>query len=566
MLIRGDGSWIPSAAIVAVSFLLTTPLTSLAATAPMMVQFDGDTLTLNESQTLSYVNGTRAWQFGLELEEIALRNHAYRSAGSKGANESADFILAEFEDLNLDSWRESFEFMAWDLRSKPQIILDKDGDFTTLADQYSMISFQPEHWSWHTPDGGVIARTVMLPLPVAASRSSTGLLAIDNDDWDAVDTTGAVLFIGREVRWDQNWEREFVEKITRETPAAIVYVWWYDWMGWIDSMFYSSVGGMPHGYIVDYLRSLHIPIGSVNFSDGAIAKTLVGSGNLSASVSIESIMTAGVHYNILARMEGSIESDSLVLVTGHYDTVMSAGFCDNGAGVAGVLEVATSLARARQEGIFLPRYTFLFIALSAEELGLIGSINYVSDHIDDIPRVVAVLNLDCIGNDVLVVSETNPAGELDLDQVVIASARDLDVGAVLRPTITSDHEVFRNPIAIEASHSRNWGASAGLSTASSVAASLTLSSSPVSFTDLWTEGSPGWIHTSRDSSDFCSSGSWIDEGDLESHIKVAVLSLTRIGSHIPQEKSADMILTCAGIVLVVTAVAATLILLSHRMK
>jgi len=49
-------------------------------------------ITSKESEILARINGTNIYNYDLKLEEIAKNHLAYRSVGSAGANETADWI------------------------------------------------------------------------------------------------------------------------------------------------------------------------------------------------------------------------------------------------------------------------------------------------------------------------------------------------------------------------------------------------------------------------------------------------------------------------------------------
>jgi hypothetical protein len=48
-----------------------------------------------------------------------------------------------------------------------------------------------------------------------------------------------------------------------------------------------------------------------------------------------------------------------------------------------------------------------------------------------------------------------------------------------------------------------------------VTGSISIFSTPLTLLDPYPAGTPGWIHTSRDSSSFCSSSGWVTESNLE---------------------------------------------------
>ena len=184
--------------------------------------------------------------------------------------------------------------------------------------------------------------------------------------------------------------------------------------------------------------------------------------DVSAKTKIESIIGHGPHYNVIGKISGSVHPDKFVIVSSHYDTVMCSGFCDNGAGTAGVIELAKVFAEANMSGLFRPKYTIVFVPFASEEIGLVGSINYVMQHEYDMSNIVAVINMDCIGSDNLWVSETNPAAEFDLDELVLTAADDLGINATLQPPGGSDQEAFRDPSWANGFYSWCWGLDAGI--------------------------------------------------------------------------------------------------------
>ena len=113
--------------------------------------------------------------------------------------------------------------------------------------------------------------------------------------------------------------------------------------------------------------------------------------------------------NVVAGLDGSGPLAEQTLVIGaHYDHLGRGGWGslaiganeeihngadDNASGTAVLLEVARRIAALDEP---LPRRV-LFIAFSAEELGLIGSAKYVRDPIVPLTDTIAMLNLDMVG-------------------------------------------------------------------------------------------------------------------------------------------------------------------------
>ena len=112
--------------------------------------------------------------------------------------------------------------------------------------------------------------------------------------------------------------------------------------------------------------------------------------------------------NIVGVLPGSNPAwrDQSVVVTAHYDHLgmgwpnpragdegrMHPGADDNASGVAVLLEVARAIAAAGA-----PRRTVVFVAVTAEEAGMLGSKHYVDNPVRPRDGIRAVLNIDSVG-------------------------------------------------------------------------------------------------------------------------------------------------------------------------
>ncbi len=93
--------------------------------------------------------------------------------------------------------------------------------------------------------------------------------------------------------------------------------------------------------------------------------------------------------NVIATRAGD---DQMIIVGAHMDSVATAtGAGDNASGVAAMLGAAEALADVK------PVHTLVFVAFGAEEVGLIGSHDYVDGLGDNINHVIAMINLDSVG-------------------------------------------------------------------------------------------------------------------------------------------------------------------------
>ena len=127
---------------------------------------------------------------------------------------------------------------------------------------------------------------------------------------------------------------------------------------------------------------------------------------MQASLKIDIEATRATVNNVLAYLPG--KSDEYVIIGAHYDHLgrgdsnslapsqigqIHPGADDNGSGTAGVLELARLLAPMKGR---LPR-GILFMSFAGEELGLLGSAEWVQHPTHPLDKAVAMLNMDMIG-------------------------------------------------------------------------------------------------------------------------------------------------------------------------
>ena len=125
------------------------------------------------------------------------------------------------------------------------------------------------------------------------------------------------------------------------------------------------------------------------------------------SVSLKSTVAEKSSRNVVGLLPGTEKPDEAVVYLAHWDhlgkhdaeqapdgkaDVIYNGAVDNATGVAGIIEIAEQMAKVGK-----PKRSVLFLAVTLEESGLLGSKYYVAHPAIPLDRTVAVINLDAMG-------------------------------------------------------------------------------------------------------------------------------------------------------------------------
>ena len=109
-----------------------------------------------------------------------------------------------------------------------------------------------------------------------------------------------------------------------------------------------------------------------------------------------------VSSNILAAIQGSDLKEEWIIITAHYDhlgisdELIYNGADDNASGTTAVLEIAEAFKNAENDG-YRPRRSILFMLVSGEEKGLLGSKYYTQHPVYSLDKTMVNLNIDMVG-------------------------------------------------------------------------------------------------------------------------------------------------------------------------
>jgi len=289
-----------------------------------------------------------------------------RPSGGAKEKEAAEWITSEFEKMGLETTVEEFEVKTGKVVSKKLEVTE--------------------------PYSEEIGCEVMPLYGGTGPKGVTGdLVHLDTLDEEHLDpdVTGKIILTGS----GPKDRKKAFSALSRLKPLGIVYI----------ESTPRVLAKNLWGSITVKERFGEFPIVRVTYEDGL---GLLEKGAKKVHLVAESEETTVISQNVIGELKGNEKPDEIIVVGGHYDTVLEvSGAEDNAGGTALVMELAR---------VFIERgtkRTIRFVAWGAEELGLLGSRDYATklreasekdkkddeDRETDLERHLLCINLDVHG-------------------------------------------------------------------------------------------------------------------------------------------------------------------------
>jgi len=253
-------------------------------------------------------------------------------------------------------------------------------------------------------------------------RGKTVVMLVNDPGFHSGDAT---LFDGPRMTWYGRWTYKFEEAARKGAAAALIvhdtegasYGWDVVKNSWSGAQYDLRAADDPaprlplQGWIAGDqakalfadagmdLDALRAAAGKPGFRAVALPAT--------ASATLKSTVVEKESRNVLALLPGTDRADEAVIYMAHWDHLgtheaaadgsdasadrIYNGAVDNATGVAGILEIAGALAAGAK-----PRRSVLFLAVTLEESGLLGSRYYVAHPAFPLAKTVGVINIDAM--------------------------------------------------------------------------------------------------------------------------------------------------------------------------
>ncbi|TXC85360.1 M28 family peptidase [Luteibaculum oceani] len=356
-----------------------------------------------------YAKDINALSLKEHLEILASDSLEGRETGMEGQRMAADYIQRYFEEISLKpgNGNSYFQYFDIDLLKPATVTLN-------VADTVSL-NFPDEIFYL----GNVADQEIDFKELVFCGYGIEDSLV---KDYDGLDVEGkVVLILNGEPKNEQGnfvltgnarnskWGRSPVSKIqlAREKGAKAIVEY---------NANLGSVAALYKRYLMRTRVSLSKEITEVEAPYIIVGDTLEGllSGksivslnngdviDLSGGISFVNNSTKGQSSNVLGVIEGSEYPDQFLVITAHYDhigkndSLVFNGADDDGSGTVTVMELAESFQKAAYDG-YKPKRSILFMLVSGEEKGLLGSEYFTDNPTMDLGNVIANLNIDMVG-------------------------------------------------------------------------------------------------------------------------------------------------------------------------
>ena len=352
-----------------------------------------------QKEATIYANTITTVDLKKHLTILASDEFEGRETAMPGQKKAAEYIANYFEEISLKkgasdtSFFQTFPVVVKD-PSKVHIKVD-GAELKFLKDFFYMGSF---------------ADTNMINLGIA--YLSYGVVGEGYSDYENIDVRGKIVLIkegvpeGIELKGDwNNWRKKIA--VAKEYGAIGIITIKEDFHARVERIKYyvqnpkmelHNKGNQKKGTIIPNFF-ISDSVAQQYFNVNSTSKVQVLTTKVDLLLAIDQVLTSD---NVLGFIEGTDKKEEIVVITAHYDHLgydageICNGADDDGSGTVAVLELAQAFIEAKKAG-HGPRRSMLFMTVSGEEKGLLGSQYYTENPIYPLAKTVVDLNIDMIG-------------------------------------------------------------------------------------------------------------------------------------------------------------------------
>lgn len=363
--------------------------------------------------------------------ELSLDSYEGRAPGSVGEEKTVAYLIAKYKAAGLEpgnngSWTQDVPLIEITAKNVSALtIADRSGKAMSFAygNEYVIGSYR------ETPKTDIkqsemvfVGHGIVAPekgwndYAGVDVKGKTVVVMINDPDFENEGLDGP--FGGKAMTYYGRWTYKF-EEAARQGAAAVLIIHdtapaAYGWnvvnSSWTGTQFLaqSKDGGksqtQANGWIQKSVAKEIFAAAGQNLDKQMAAAKKKGFKavplNLSASMNFENDIARKASKNVIGVMKGTKRPDEYVLYTAHWDHLgrctaapdgddICNGAVDNATGTAALVALAEGFAKAGA-----PERSVVFLAVTAEESGLLGSKFYAENPIFPLSQTVGGVNMD----------------------------------------------------------------------------------------------------------------------------------------------------------------------------
>ncbi|PZO10424.1 MAG: aminopeptidase [Lysobacteraceae bacterium] len=385
-----------------------------------------------------------AEDFAQHVQVLSADEFGGRAPGTDGEQKTADYVVAQFKRLGLqpgngDSWFQEVPMVVTTAdEAASTATLTLKGEVRPLAFGTQMAlgtrTAQPQVDVANSP---MVFVGYGVNAPEAGWNDYEGLdvkgktvvMLVNDPGFHAGD---ADLFSGKKMTYYGRWTYKFEEAARRGASAALIihddagagYGWDVVKNSWSGAQFDLPASADPEprlpmqGWLTSedaaqLFTDAGLDLEALRAAANKPGFTPVAIGDATFNASLTSSVSEASSKNILAKLPGVERPGEAIVYTAHWDHLgdhgathggdkaaapteaedhVYNGAIDNATGVAGVLEIAEMFAVQNPK----PARSVVFLMVTLEESGLLGSKYYAANPVIPLKDTVAVINLDAM--------------------------------------------------------------------------------------------------------------------------------------------------------------------------
>jgi len=396
-------------------------------------QYKNDSTTVHEFTSLG-TDAITVESLTKHIKVLASDEFGGRAPGSLGEELTVDYLINQFKAIGLepgngDSYTQSVPMASVEVINHPSLVISGG----TSHDMSLAYTQQQVIWSRQQINTVSIDQSELVFVGYGINAPEQNW-----NDYAGIDVTGKTvvmlvndpgyatqneqLFNGNSMTYYGRWDYKFDEAARQGAAAAIIvhdtkpaaYPWSTVASSWTGPQFdrvrqdKGKKLALLEGWITKSTAEALFAKAGLGLNAMYVAAQAKGFKavpmGLQASATIKNEVDYVDSQNVVAMIKGTESPDEFFMYMAHWDHLgidsgmegdnIFNGALDNATGTAGLIELAKAYAAMPNK----PKRSVVFMAVTAEEQGLLGSAFYAANPIFPLKQTVAGLNMDGLNN------------------------------------------------------------------------------------------------------------------------------------------------------------------------